>query len=371
MTAIAEQMVVTEALRESEARLKALLTSLDDLVFEIDENGTYLEIWTANDALLAVPRGELLGKTHREALGEEIGLSLARVISQVLETNHPKFWEYKLEVPAGMRWFQGRVAPIAGPEGSLRRLCLLVRDITEQKVAEHARDEAEEQLRHQALYDGLTGLPNRMLFLDRVTHALMAARRETWELALLMLDLDRFKEINDTLGHAAGDDVLREVARRLSSVTRKGDSVARLGGDEFAILLPNASETESAMVVSRVTSCLEEPIVVQDLPIRVDASIGLAAFPKDGGVADLLIRHADVAMYAAKAANGGFAAYENSADPHSPDRLALIGEFEWRAGARRDRPVLPTATEPLHRHHRGCRSPEPLAAPSTGPHHAR
>ncbi len=338
MTAIVEQMAVTEALRQSEARLQALLSSLDDLVFEIDENGTYLEIWTANDALLAVPRGDLLGKTHREALGEEIGLSLANVISQVLVTGHPKFWEYQLEVPAGMRWFQGRVAPIAGPEGSLRRLCLLVRDITEQKVAEHARDEAEEQLRHQALYDGLTGLPNRMLFLDRVKHALMAARRETGELALLMLDLDRFKEINDTLGHAAGDDVLSEVARRLSKVTRKGDSVARLGGDEFAILLPNASKTDSAMVVSRVTSCLEEPIVVQDLPIRVDASIGLAAFPKDGSDAELLIRHADVAMYVAKAANGGFASYENSADPHSPDRLALIGEL--RGALEREEIVL-------------------------------
>ncbi len=312
---------------QSEARLQALLSSLDDLVFELDENGTYLEIWTANDGLLAVPRDELLGKTHREALGEEIGLSLAKVISKVLETDRPQFWEYRLEVPAGVRFFQGRVAPIAGSEGSRRRLCLLVRDITEQKAAEQARDAAEEQLRHQAMYDGLTGLPNRMLFHDRVEHALMAARRDHEELAVLMLDLDRFKEINDTLGHAAGDEVLREVARRLSKVTRGSDSIARLGGDEFAILLASASETDPASVASRVASCLEEPIVVQDLPLRVDASIGLAEFPRDGADADLLIQHADVAMYIAKAANGGFAVYESAADPHTPDRLALIGEL--------------------------------------------
>ena len=327
MSEALEHLEATEALRQSEARLKALLSSLDDLVFELDENGTYLEIWTANDTLLAVPRDALLGKTHREALGEEIGLSLARVISQVLETDRPQFWEYRLEVPAGVRWFQGRVAPIAGPEGASRKLCLLVRDITEQKAAERARDEAEEQLRHQALYDGLTGLPNRMLFHDRVKHALTEARRDNQKLALLMLDLDRFKEINDTLGHAAGDEVLREVAWRLSRVTRGSDSIARLGGDEFSILLRNASESDAAVVVSRVSSCLEEPIIVQDLPLRVDASIGLAAFPRDGGDADLLIQHADVAMYAAKAANGGFAVYESSADPHTPDRLALIGEL--------------------------------------------
>ncbi len=338
MTETTERRGVTEALRESEARLQALLSSLDDLVFEIDEDGTYLEIWTANDDLLAVPRAELLGKTHREALGEEIGLSLAKVISQVLETDRPHFWNYSLAVPAGIRWFQGRVAPIAGSGGSSRKLCLMVRDITEQKVAEQARDQAEEQLRHQALYDGLTGLPNRTLFHDRVKHALVAARRESEELAVLMLDLDRFKEINDTLGHAAGDDVLREVAWRLSKVTREGDSIARLGGDEFSILLPNASEADAAMVVSRVSSCLEEPIVVQDLPLRVDASIGLAAFPRDGGDADLLIQHADVAMYAAKAANGGFAMYERFADPHTPDRLALIGEL--RGALEREELVL-------------------------------
>ena len=328
----------TEALRESEARLQALLSSLDDLVFEIDEDGRYLEIWTANDSLLAVPRGELLGKTHREALGEEIGLSLAKVVLQVLQTGRPQFWEYSLEVPAGLRWFQGRVAPIAAAEGPSRKLCLLVRDITEQKAAEKARDLAEEQLRHQALYDGLTGLPNRMLFHDRVRHALQAASRDYEELTILMLDLDRFKEINDTLGHAAGDEVLREVAWRLSKVTRKGDSIARLGGDEFSILLPRASQADAAMIVSRVSSCLEEPIIVQDLPLRIDVSIGLAAFPRDGGDADLLLQHADVAMYSAKAANGGFAAYESFADPHTPDRLALIGEL--RGALEREELVL-------------------------------
>ncbi len=328
----------SEALRESEARLQALLSSLDDLVFELDENGTYLKIWTANDALLVVPRDELLGKTHREALGEEIGNSLAKVIGRVLETDRPQLWQYCLDVPAGSRWFQGRVAPIAGSRGASRRFCLLVRDITEQKAAEKARDQAEEQLRHQALYDGLTGLPNRMLFHDRVKHALNVAARDNEELTILMLDLDRFKDINDTLGHAAGDDVLREVAWRLSKVTRKGDSIARLGGDEFSILLPRASEKDAAMVVSRVSSCLEEPIIVQDLPLRVDASIGLAAFPRDGADAELLLQHADVAMYAAKAANGGFAIYERLANSHTPDRLALIGEL--RGALEREELVL-------------------------------
>jgi len=209
----------------------------------------------------------------------------------------------------------------------LRKLCLLARDITDQKAAERARDEAEGRLRHQALYDGLTGLPNVLLLHDRVAHAIAATRRGDRELAILMLDLDRFKEINDTLGHPAGDEVLREVARRLTNVTRRGDSIARLASDEFSILLPNASEADAAMVVSRVSSCLEEPIVVHDLPLRVDASIGMATFPRDGGDADLLIQHVDVAMPAAKAANGGFATYKSSADRHTPDRLALIGEL--------------------------------------------
>ena len=328
----------TKALREMEARFQALLSSLDDLVFDLDENGTYLSIWTNDDSLLVAPRNELLGRTLREALGEEIGLPLTKVIGHVLETGHPELWEYCLEVPAGIRWFQGRIAPIARAASSFGRVCLLVRDVTAHKLAEEARDKAEDQLRHQALYDGLTGLPNRMLFHDRVEHALKAARRKHEEVAVLMLDLDRFKEVNDTLGHSAGDEVLREVAWRLSKVTRAGDSIARLGGDEFAILLPNASEADAAMIASRVSGCLEESIVVQDLPLNVDVSIGLAAFPTDGRNADLLLQRADVAMYAAKTTNTGFARYDSSADLYTPDRLALIGEL--RGALEREELVL-------------------------------
>jgi PAS domain S-box-containing protein len=123
-------------LRESEARIEALLSSLDDLVFELDESGTYLGIWTANDALLSAPRDELLGRTVRETLGDEIGSRLIEVIDHVLDTGVPEILEFSLEVPAGARSFQSRVAPIAGSEGSLRSVCLLVRDITAQKIAE-------------------------------------------------------------------------------------------------------------------------------------------------------------------------------------------------------------------------------------------
>jgi diguanylate cyclase (GGDEF)-like protein len=262
----------------------------------------------------------------REVLGEELGLQMVRAVRRALDTDAPEIFEFSLEVPAGIRWFQVRMARIAGP-GAPRSACLLTRDITAQKVVEQARDDAEKQLRHQALYDGLTDLPNRTLFHERLDRALRSARRAQEQLAVLMLDVDRFKEINDTLGHAAGDAVLREVGRRLSTLTRDGDSVARLGGDEFGILLANASEEDAAAVAARLTACLEESIVVDDLPLNIDVSAGLATFPEDGQSADLLLRRADVAMYTAKTASSGFARYDSSLDPQTPDRLALVGEF--------------------------------------------
>jgi diguanylate cyclase (GGDEF)-like protein/PAS domain S-box-containing protein len=290
----------TEALRESEARLRALLSSLDDLVFELDENGVYLAIWTTDETLLVAPPSELLGRTLREALGDDVGRRVTRAVRRVLETSRAELVEYRLAVPAGVRWFQGRLAPIVGLASPA--VCLLVRDITDQKLTEEARDDAERRLQHLALHDGLTDLPNRMFFRERLDHALKRTRRRHEQLVVLLLDLDQFKDINDSFGHAVGDEVLQEVARRLAVVTRDGDSIARLGGDEFAILLPNASEEEGRKVAGRVSNGLKEPIVVGARAIDVDISAGLAVFPGDGTDAETLLQRADAAMYVAKRA---------------------------------------------------------------------
>jgi diguanylate cyclase (GGDEF)-like protein/PAS domain S-box-containing protein len=291
-----------EALRESEARLHALLSSIDDLVVELDENGIYLAIWTTDETLLVAPPSELLGRTVREALGDEIGRRMTSAVRRVLKMGQPELFEYRLEVPAGARWFQGRLAPIVG--SASRTACFVVRDVTDQKLAEEARDIAERRLLHLATHDALTDLPNRAFFGDRLDHALKRIRRRNDGLAVLVLDVDLFKDINDTFGHAAGDEVLREVARRLIVTTRDGDSVARLGGDEFAIMLQSTSETDGARIAARVSDSLSVPVEIGADSIEVGISTGCAVFPRDGTDAESLLKRADVAMYIAKRARG-------------------------------------------------------------------
>jgi len=171
------------------------------------------------------------------------------------------------------------------------------RDITERKVL-------EEQLRHQAFHDGLTGLANRSLFRDRLGHALIRAGRGGSPTAVLYLDLDDFKAVNDRLGHAAGDRLLVAVGERLRTATRAGDTVARLGGDEFAIIVEEAEPTEAGMAAGRIIEALAPSFGVGDRPINARASIGIAISSVDSGDADELLRQADIAMYAAKARGG-------------------------------------------------------------------
>lgn len=201
----------------------------------------------------------------------------------------------------------------------------IIAQLTLQYIAVSARKAAE--LEHQALHDQLTDLPNRVLLRERLQQAVAAAGRDGLSLALLMLDLDRFKEVNDTFGHHYGDRLLQEVGLRLQGVLRAGDTLARLGGDEFAIVLPGAGAQTARALSSKISHVIARPFLLEGHSFDVGTSIGIALFPEHGLEADELLQRADVAMYIAKRTGSGHALYAPEQDPNSPARLALIGDL--------------------------------------------
>jgi diguanylate cyclase (GGDEF)-like protein len=191
------------------------------------------------------------------------------------------------------------------------------------------------EIEHRALHDDLTGLPNRVLFRDRIGEALGRTSRGGGRVAVMLMDLDRFKEVNDALGHQSGDAMLRELGARLAAALGDGETYARLGGDEFGIVLPLATPEGAGAVAEQILGVVAEPFVLQGLTLEVAASIGIALSPDHGNDVDTLIRHADIAMYLAKESRSGFAFYDEEYDPSDADRLALVGELR-RALERRE-----------------------------------
>jgi diguanylate cyclase (GGDEF)-like protein/PAS domain S-box-containing protein len=189
------------------------------------------------------------------------------------------------------------------------------------------RKRAEETMAHLALHDSLTDLPNRALLHERLRQAILAARRTDQPLALLVMDMDRFKEVNDTLGHYYGDVLLCQVGERLRDGLRASDTVARLGGDEFAVLLPGADLAGAQRAARKLLNILEHPFELEGNTLDVRVSIGLALYPDHGADAETLLRRADVAMYVAKRGGIGYALYTSDQDPYNPTRLALIGDL--------------------------------------------
>ena len=194
------------------------------------------------------------------------------------------------------------------------------------RVSHRMRRQMEE-IQHRAYYDELTGLPNRSLFRDRIEQAILAAAREERAPVVMLLDVDRFKEINDALGHETGDQLLRELGDRLRTQLRAHETLARLGGDEYGILLPAAGVDEAAACAERVHSALESAFPIGGLLLEVAVSVGVAAYPDHGEDADALLQHADVAMYLAKETHAGTAVYNAEQDENDADRLALAGEL--------------------------------------------
>lgn len=185
----------------------------------------------------------------------------------------------------------------------------------------------QKELEYRALHDALTSLPNRTLLLDRVSHDIHVAKREGHELSLLILDLDNFKEVNDTLGHFAGDDLLIEVGIRIKNMLRDVDTIARIGGDEFSVLLPHTNEEQAIITTQKILSLFQKTIGVDGVEVSISSSVGIAVFPHHGEDVDTLLRHADVAMYVAKRNKLGFEVYSEEDDDNSLSRLSMTRDF--------------------------------------------
>jgi diguanylate cyclase (GGDEF)-like protein/PAS domain S-box-containing protein len=296
----------------------------------VTTGGRYLRVNRALCEITGYPEDELLGKTFGEITHPDDVDTDLDALRDLIDGERYGYRTEKryLHAEGHPVWVSLNVSPIYDSDGAVSYLLSQVEDISDRK-------ESEERLTRQALHDSLTGLPNRTLFADRVRMA--SSRRGAHGYAIVYLDLDGFKLVNDTLGHAAGDQVLIEVARRLERLLRSGDTLARLSGDEFALLCEGVGEREVRTIADRVIDAMAEPIDVQGRAITQAASIGIALYSADGSPTepDQMLGDADLAMYRAKAAGKSrYALFESWMRTGDTDQTGL--ERELRAGISND-----------------------------------
>jgi diguanylate cyclase (GGDEF)-like protein/PAS domain S-box-containing protein len=313
--------LLSDQFREREAHTRSVLENVADGIVTVSENGV---VESCNRAA-----GELFGYDENEAVGQPFGSMIARKgagreersatdMLQHTSNRNSQEWigyrkdgtKFSMELDLSDVQLGERISYIA---------CL--RDISE-------RERYTETLQHQALHDPLTGLPNRVLFSDRASNAIRGIARTKLPLALLVMDLDGFKLVNDTLGHQVGDELLKLVADRLVLCLREGDTVARLGGDEFGILLLGGGDLPGvASVVWKIQAALEPAFEIAAHTIDVRASIGITQVPEHGNNIDDLLRRADLAMYDAKRLGTGYALFASEQEDAPARRLALLGDL--------------------------------------------
>ena len=281
----------------NELKLRAMLDSSMQFIGLLDIDGRVLHVNRQVHELLGAPLGALIGEPFwdtglwtaspdQQALLRDAITQAALGQASRFEIQHTRTDGTEMTLDFSLR-------PVLGADGSVAFLLPEATDVTEHK-------RAEENIRRLANYDPLTNLPNRTLFGDRVSQAIRQAERTKEPLTLMFLDLDRFKQINDTLGHDYGDKLLIEVGKRLASTVRLQDTVSRLGGDEFVLLLPNTPAGGATVVAEKLLASICEPCIIGSSELSVTPSIGVAMYPTDGKDFDSLSKSADVAMYRAK-----------------------------------------------------------------------
>jgi diguanylate cyclase (GGDEF)-like protein/PAS domain S-box-containing protein len=320
---ISERQATEAALREAEERFRKAFDDSRVGMALIGLDGSFQRVNRALSEICGRPESTLLGRRFEEII---YGGEREREVEALREVAEGESYGYRGETRCEHArghpvWISLTVSPVYDSQGVLSNLIAQMEDISERK-------ESEERLTRQALHDSLTGLPNRTLFADRVRMA--TARRSAQGFAIIYLDLDSFKLVNDTLGHAAGDYVLIDVARRLERLLRAGDTLARLGGDEFALLCEGVGEADAKTIADRVIHALTKPIVVQDREIIQAASIGIALYGPGVTVEepDVMLGEADMAMYRAKAAGKSrYALFESWMREGDTDRASLEREL--------------------------------------------
>lgn len=271
--------------------LKAVFEATPDLFFLMEEDGTIIDYHASNTSKLYVPPEQFIGKKIGSVLPENVCHKFETHIAKVLEREGVSSFEYELSLPKGKHHFEARISLLQ----SSRQVVVIVRDITEQH-------KSAEVIRQHAYFDTLTALPNRFLSLDRLSQMLNEAERNHEKTAVLFLDLDDFKKVNDSLGHEVGDKLLIEAANRLQRALRKEDTVGRLGGDEFIVLLRGLNDDNNTVnIAENLLGIFREPFRIDGRELILTLSIGIAIYPENGDCPSDLLRNADTAMYQAKA----------------------------------------------------------------------
>lgn len=324
-----------KALRDSSERLAQVIDTVPALISATDRSGRCIFVNAYQAAIKGVEPPELLGRTAVEMFGPEQGGRSASLDRLICESGAalPSYEEEFVTRSGERRHFLTTKSPLRDGSGEIVAVLTTALDITERK-------RAEGHLRHLAHHDALTDLPNRALLQDRVRHEIAHARRTDSKFALHLFDLDRFKAINDVLGHHVGDRLLKAVADRLRGTLRETDAVARLGGDEFAILQTNVAHVDdSKELARRVRASLAAPFVFDGEEVTTSASIGIALFPDSAFDFEELLKRADIAMYRAKAdGRDGFRVFE--ADMDTTARAITVLESDLRRALARGEFVL-------------------------------
>jgi diguanylate cyclase (GGDEF)-like protein/PAS domain S-box-containing protein len=324
-----ERIRVLEELRVSEERFRTLLANIPGAMYRcgLDSNWDMEFISDNIEAISGYPASDFIQsrvRTFASIIHPDDRPMVEATVGEAVDRSEPFIIEYRIVgADGGVRWVYEKGQGAFGPDGSVLWLDGAIFDVTERRLL-------QEQLAKQAFYDSLTGLANRALFLDRADHALARALRSGGRIALLLIDLDRFKVINDSLGHHAGDEVLVAVGKRILTSSRASDTVARLGGDEFVVLLEENITVDDAIVVARrILAILHEPLLCQGHEVTIGGSIGIAF---SGGMAptstDDLLRDADAAMYYAKGrGRGRYEVFEPSMHARAVQQLELTNEL--------------------------------------------